>query len=150
MSKMRGIIALLLAAASPTLSMDNPALALDRSFPRATPGAIRALYNDAPQIPFTNFSAAYVKAALATPTDWRTKGAVTPAKNQGPHGYCGTFGRCGEMEGGWVIKGGKPLTNFSEEMLVDCIGWDQDQFSFFNPKGHMTSEDYPYNLSHYP
>jgi len=149
-SKMRGIIALLLAAASPTLSVDNPALALDRSFPRATPGAIRALYNDAPQIPFTNFSAAYVKAALATPTDWRTKGAVTPAKNQGPHGYCGTFGRCGEMEGGWVIKGGKPLTNFSEEMLVDCIGWDQDQFSFFNPKGHMTSEDYPYNLSHYP
>ena len=129
---------------------ENPALALDRSYPRATAGAIRALYDDAPQIPFTNFSAAYVRAALASPTDWRTRGAVTPAKNQGPHGFCGTFGRCGEMEGGWVLRGGKPLTNFSEQALVSCIGWDRDQFSFFNPKGFMTSEDYPYNLSHYP
>ena len=50
-------------------SNENPALALDRSYPRSTAAAIRALYNDAPQIPFTNFSAAFVKAALASPTD---------------------------------------------------------------------------------
>jgi hypothetical protein len=34
--------------------------------------------------------------------------------------------------------------------LCDCIGWDKDQFSFFSPKGFMTTEDYPYNLTKYP
>ena len=56
---------------------------------------------------------------------------------------CGTFGRVGSSEGQWALKGGG-LTSFSEEMLVDCIGWDKDQFSFFSPKGFMTTGDYPY------
>jgi hypothetical protein len=43
--------------------------------------------------PFKPFSAAYVKKALAEGVDWRTKNAVTPAKSQGSHGVCGTFGR---------------------------------------------------------
>ena len=34
-------------------------------------------------------------------------------------------------------------------MLVDCIGWDKDQYSFFSPKGFMTTQAYPYNLSAY-
>lgn len=49
-----------------------------------------------------------------------------------------------------MLRKGGPLTSFSEEELVDCIGWDQDQFSYFSPKGFMTSADYPYNETGYP
>ena len=49
--------------------------------------------------PFKKFSAAYVAHALSSSIDWRDKGAVTPAKNQGPHGYCGTFCRVASAEG---------------------------------------------------
>jgi hypothetical protein len=54
-----------------------------------------------------------------------------------------------DAEGQYKLEGGA-LTSFSEEMLVDCVGWDQDQFGFFSVKGLMTSQDYPYNLSAYP
>ena len=45
------------------------------------------------------FSPEFVKHALATGVDWVKKGAVTPAKDQGAHGYCGTFGRTCAAEG---------------------------------------------------
>ena len=130
---------------------ENPATVLDASYPRLSSKQARDLFRVtvAPQIPFVNFSAAYVSAALASPTNWTARGAVTPAKNQGPHGFCGTFGRMGSAEGQWALRG-QGLRNFSEQMLVSCIGWDQDQFGFFSPKGLMSSEDYPYNLSAYP
>lgn len=38
-------------------------------------------------VPFQRFSDDFVKHALATGIDWREKGAVTPAKDQGAHGY---------------------------------------------------------------
>jgi hypothetical protein len=86
-----------------TLGLTTAALAatsgalLDKAFPRAPPGAIELeeAVQSAPHIPFKPFSAAYVSMALATPTNWTALGAVTPIKNQGPHGYCGTFGRVG-------------------------------------------------------
>ena len=77
----------------------------------------------------------------------KDKGAVTPAKDQGAHGYCGTFGRVGAAEGQYAIHSGHRLRNFSEEELVDCIGWDKDQFDYFRKKGFMSSEDYPYNTT---
>ena len=36
-----------------------------------------------------------------------------------------------------VPRATSPL-RFSEEELVDCIGWDHDQFTYFSPKGFMT------------
>ena len=97
--------------------------------------------------PFKPFSELTVKAALAASVDWVKKGAVTPAKDQGSQGYCGTFGRVAAAEGQYALRSSHPLSNFSEEMLVDCIGWDLDQFLFFKPKGFMTSEEYPYNTT---
>ena len=125
---------------------------LDASFPRSSAAALRAEWrnSEAPQVPFVPFSAAYVAQALAEPVDWRAKGAVTPVKSQGPHGYCGTFGRVGSAEGQWALRSGKGLASFSEQELISCIGWDQDQFSYFGSRGFMTSAAYPYNLSHYP
>jgi len=73
--------------------------------------------------PWKDFSAAYVKRALADPKNWTALGLVTPVKDQGPHGYCGTFGRVGAAEGQFAMRKGGPLTSFSEEELVDCIGW---------------------------
>jgi len=121
-------------------------------FMRAAPGALEREWalQGAPTLPFQPFSPAYVaKALAANPMDWRTKNAVTPVKNQGPHGYCGTFGRVASAEGQFALKTGK-LVSFSEEMLVDCIGWDEDQYSYFTEKGFMTTKSYPYNLTNYP
>jgi C1A family cysteine protease len=120
--------------------------AFDSRYQRLAPGQLarEERLSEAPRYPFLPFSDAYVKKALAEPTNWTALGAVTPVKDQGPHGFCGTFGRVGSAEGQWALKG-NALTSFSEQMLVSCIGWDADQFSYFSPRGFMTSQDYPYN-----
>jgi hypothetical protein len=78
--------------------------------------------------PFRPFSAGYVKKALTEGVDWREKNAVTPAKSQGAHGVCGTFGQTQSAESQFAIGGGggnphkKPnkLTQFSEQQVLSC------------------------------
>lgn len=97
-----------------------------------------------PPFPFRPFSEAYVKKALATPTDWRDFHAVTPAKDQGPHPFCGTFARVAAFEGQYALKSAeRRLVSFSVEQLVDCIGWDRDQLSYVQEEGLMSEGDYP-------
>jgi len=97
--------------------------------------------------PFQKFPGEFVKEALNSSVDWRTKGAVTPAKDQGAHGYCGTFGRVAAAEGQYALRSNRGLRNFSEEELVDCIGWDKDQFGYFRVNGFIDSADYPYDTT---
>jgi len=88
---------------------------------------------------------------LPASVDWRTKGAVTPIKNQGSCGSCWSFSTTGVLEGFNFIKSGT-LTSFSEQQIVDCDnndygcdgGWPYDALLYAAANGLETESEYPY------
>ena len=93
-----------------------------------------------------------VAAGLPSSVDWRTRGVVTPVKNQGECGSCWAFSATGSMEGQHALKTGK-LVSFSESQIVDCDthdagcagGWMDRAFQYvISNHGIETEKDYPY------
>ncbi|TVU07282.1 hypothetical protein EJB05_47331, partial [Eragrostis curvula] len=71
--------------------------------------------------------------ALPTSVDWRTKGAVTPIKDQGQCGCCWAFSAVAAMEGIVKLSTGNLISLSEQELFIIKNG------------GLTTESNYPYN-----
>jgi len=95
------------------------------------------------------------KAALPVAFDWRTKGAVTPVKNQEQCGSCWAFSVTENVESMWILAGKSTNSTIklAPQQIVDCDTTDAgcdggdppSAYEYIIQTGGMEpSKDYPY------
>ena len=86
--------------------------------------------------------------------NWVDHGVVTPIKHQGPCGSCVDFGTIATVEAAYHLQLGRPLTNFSEQDVVNCysnegkdgcgLGYPHEVLNMTVFRGVMLQTDRPY------
>jgi cathepsin L len=121
-------------------------LGLKRKHSSATPRSVPQAYQPSRAL-----------SSLPTAVDWRSKGAVTPVKDQGMCGSCWAFSATAAMEGAWFQHSGT-LVSLSEQLCVDCVNGGADTcdaggemhdcyLQVISEGGDNTEADYPYEGS---
>jgi len=118
-----------------------------------TPEEFKATYlNYVPLNETVNRPLLELDAPLAAVVDWRTKGAVTPVKDQGQCGSCWAFSATEAIESYFFLKTGK-LATLSPQQITSCDkvdggcngGWPYRAYDYVKSAGGMELEsDYPY------
>ncbi|XP_068209630.1 digestive cysteine proteinase 2-like [Palaemon carinicauda] len=67
---------------------------------------------------------------MAENVDWRSKGAVTPVKDQGMVAQSGCYSAVAALEGIWFLKTGD-LFDLSEQQLNDCVPPGEDNIYMY-------------------
>lgn len=108
----------------------------------------------------------YLEEKLPEFVDWRTRGIITPIKNQKQCGSCWTFSTSGTLEAHTCLHNAQPdsvkdctqWTGLAEQQLLDCAfaydnhgcngGLPSHAFAYLKDAGGMDSEDsYPYRAN---
>jgi len=92
-----------------------------------------------------------LNAPIPASFDWRTKGAVTPVKDQQQCGSCWAFSATEGVESAWFLAKGQ-LIQLSPQQIVSCDNNDDGcdggdlptAFQYVQQSGLETNADYPY------
>jgi len=93
----------------------------------------------------------HLTAPLPASLDWRTKGAVSPIKNQEQCGSCWAFSATEGVESAWFLSKGQ-LLQLSPQQIVSCDTYDggcnggdlPTAFQYVQQNGLETGAVYPY------
>jgi len=101
------------------VSMNKFGDLLHHEFVAMSNGFKMTLRNATSRLEPTTYMSPLADLNVPKTVDWRTKGYVTPIKDQGQCGSCWSFSATGALEGQHFRKTGK-LVSLSEQNLIDC------------------------------
>jgi len=148
--------------------MTSYAMTIDSPFADLTDDEFKTAYlMDSQECSATHESSGTLttKSSLRIPKsiDWRSKGVITPVKNQGSCGSCWTFSTTGALEAHHCIHSNlqedcTTWAGLSEQQIVDCAsafdnngcngGLPSHAFEYIKYAGGLhTEQDYPYTAN---